>query len=290
MENKLKVLVIGGNKGIGYEILKHFISMYPKPISDLLFTVRSKPKGETTVETLSKYISETKSIQTSAKLKYYIMDVTKPDQIQQVSEALVKDGHKINLFVNNAGIFIRGDSKLLPVITETINVNFLGPKNIFETFMQNKNFAENCHVTLVSSGLGMVSRVARHAEVHSQLLGYESPDFSEEMLTGCVNRYLTEVKDRKLSALWPNSCYAVSKMFLSVYASVLSRKYQKMHFLSQCPGWCITDMTKGTNAPRSAAQGGHDIVKSISDYGDQKFTGRFILAGKQWDIKENKQI
>ena len=235
-------------------------------------------------------MSESNHKHENPNLKYYLLDVTNLDQIKNVSQSLLSDHMLIDLFINNAGIFIRGDTILMPVIHKTMNVNFFGPKNIFEIFLKNQNFSKNCKINFVSSQMGNFTRIERNPEVYNFLLKYENQDFYEEHLLKIINQYLKEIEGKNSGKSWSRSVYALSKLFLSIYVSILSRKHKNFHFLSLCPGWCVTDMTKGSNAPKTAAQGGSDIVKGIMSYQNQKLSGKFVKSAELWDIKENIKI
>ena len=289
MEKGILVLLIGGNKGIGYELIKQLLQNYPKKISTFLFTVRSTDKGESALKVLKKFALKSEK-NSSTEFKFYILDVLESSHILNVSSTLKKEGHKIDLFIHNAGIFIRGDTLLLPVIKKTINVNFFGPKNVFENLSKSNVFAENCRLVFVSSGLGMFSRIKRNPEVHDRLLSYQENGFSEDIILQTIDEYFKEIEDKVLYKKWPRSVYAVSKLLLTIYVNVLSRKFKNYHFSSVCPGWCQTDLTKGTNAPKTAEEGAQDILKGMIQFDEPRYSGLFVSSGRLWNIKNSHEI
>lgn len=79
--------------------------------------------------------------------------------------------------------------------------------------------------------------------------------------------YEKEIRDQKLCKDWPSSVYAISKLLLSVYTKVLSRQNviveKDIQVYAACPGWCQTDLTKGSGAKKTAEEGAGHICELV---------------------------
>ena len=237
--------------------------LYPLPINNLFFTTRSQEKGETTISLLENFISKLKTVPKNINLKYYILDVVNIDQINQLSLNLTKNKTKIDLFIYNSGIFILKNKFKISNVKKTIDINFTGPRLIFETLLKNNNLTTDAKISVVSSQMGQFYVIKHDPVLTKKLSLYQSSDFTENNVFEAVENYVNQMQDFELAKKNTQEVYSMSKLLVTIYFSTLSRKYPNMHFLALCPGWCITDMTKGMPAPRSSADGGKDIIQGI---------------------------
>lgn len=290
MNQSKRIFLVGGNKGIGYSLLEQLLRQHPHPNLDLMFTVRSKEKGEQTISLLKKFISQNNLNKKCTQLEYFIMDVSNPQEIKDVSNLLKMRNSKIDLFINNAGIFIKNKPIGILEIKKTLDVNFWGPKKVFEDFLEDQIFAEDCKINFVSSQMGNFQKIAEHSEVLNQMLKYEDLSFTEKDLMQIINKYVEEIQNPVTSLKWSPCPYSMSKLFLTILISILSRKHSEFNFLSLCPGWCLTDMTMGSGAPKTADQGAGDMVKGILCYSEKEFSGKFVREGNLWNIIKSRQI
>ena len=73
------------------------------------------------------------------------------------------------------------------------------------------------------------------------------------------------MKSTATAKKWPASSYRVTKLLLTIYVHLISKKYGDYFMLSMCPGWCRTDMG-GTHAKKSAEQGASDLMVSFRQF------------------------
>jgi NAD(P)-dependent dehydrogenase (short-subunit alcohol dehydrogenase family) len=89
------VIVTGGTKGIGYSMVEQFASVGAKvAIADV------DKQGEAVAERMRK---------NGHDVRYYICDVSRSDNVEQLVANVDADFQRIDVLVNNAGIFPRGD-------------------------------------------------------------------------------------------------------------------------------------------------------------------------------------
>lgn len=203
-------LVTGGNRGIGLSSCKLFsengIKVY---------------MGCRDVSEAQKIIKQDKL----ANIFPVNLDVTNHDSIvEAINDIMVKE-NRIDILINNAGVYLDGDDSLLELDSEiflkTINTNFIAPylmiKEILPIMISN-NYGR---IVNVSSGYGQAECLIQP--------GVGSYKISKYSLNG------------------------LTRMF----ASELDEKNIKIN--SICPGWVKTDMG-GPNAPRSPEQAAKGIL------------------------------
>lgn len=275
MQKRLNVLVTGGNRGIGLNLLKAMIKDPQFHTDQLLFTVRTTEKGKQTLQTLNQFISEN-SLQKPKKLDFYIADMASKSQLSQLTQKLQSQGIKLNLLVLNAGMVINEDHYSFEKVRRTMEVNFYGQKNLFELMHSDKILQDSAQVSFISSIGGTLSILKCYPEIYEQLQAYLEPEFTMNSILTVADRYIQESKDPKTITLWPNSAYRMSKVLLSVYVYQLAQQHSKDYFLqSLCPGWCKTDMG-GPRAPKSPEQGASDLLYAIKHLKNPKLSGRFF--------------
>ena len=111
LENK-NVFVTGGSRGIG----KACVELFLKAGANVAFTFQAA-KGDA-----EKIIN---SYTGSSKLKHYKLDLSNADQIQNVIKSVLSDFGRIDVIVNNAGIWKEAaiDRMSIDQWNETMNIN-----------------------------------------------------------------------------------------------------------------------------------------------------------------------
>lgn len=146
MKNK-NIIITGGNKGIGFGLVKSLSENH-----NVIFTVRSKEKGQ---ETLNSLLNVNKST------KYVVMDVTSSSSVNAGFEIINKSIQSVDILINNAGILIPGLTYNIPAIEtneddilKTFNTNTMGVLRVTRStvpLMKNGSMILN-----ISSGMGQL--------------------------------------------------------------------------------------------------------------------------------------
>lgn len=137
MESKLTVLLTGGNKGIGFEILSQLINNSPYEVDKIVFTVRSEEKGKRTQAKLLETISKSEISKTQIEIMYEVLDITNEKDIRRLSEKLYEKNIQIDFLILNAGIFLKSRHQTVGMVQKTLNVRF---KTLFYSNFQNYLF------------------------------------------------------------------------------------------------------------------------------------------------------
>ena len=170
------------------------------------------------------------------------MDVSSLESIENAAKLFTSKKLKLDVLVNNAGIIIKGDYKLLQndrnILQQTINTNSYGPLFVTKAFLP---FIDSPgRIVMISSGGGVLN-----GEV-----GGWSPAY-------CVSKTL-------LNAITKQLAHELSGKNISVNAV--------------CPGWVRTDLG-GAGATRSVEKGAETPVWLSSEV-SQDLTGLFFRDKK----------
>ena len=145
MNGKRNILITGGNRGIGFGLLKIFSDKH-----NVIITVRDNEKGENAVSKL---------VHSKNKLSYVVMDVNNPDSVISAVNDIVKIFDNIDLLINNAGILIKEYD--LPAIEtseesilKTFNTNTLGVLRVCKSIIPMMN--DGGRIINISSGMGQL--------------------------------------------------------------------------------------------------------------------------------------
>ena len=111
LENK-NVFVTGGSRGIG----KACVELFVEAGANVAFTFQNAMlEAEKVIEGHSE----------TAKLKYYKLDLSKANEIESVIKSVLRDFERIDIIVNNAGIWKEAaiDEMSIDQWNETMNIN-----------------------------------------------------------------------------------------------------------------------------------------------------------------------
>ncbi len=200
------ILVTGGNRGIGLEICRQ--------LSDfghiVILGSRDLSKGKQASKELS------------GNVYLLQLDVTSQRDIESSANYINSTMGKLDVLINNAGIFSSDRSATDTKINEfkiVMNINVYGPARLSQTFLPLLKKSDGPRIINISSGMGALSEM---------MGGYASYRLSKTALNG-----LTKMLAADLSGQ-----VAVNAM---------------------CPGWVRTDMG-GPTAPRSVEEGADTAV------------------------------
>jgi len=171
----LVALVTGGNKGIGYAIVKELAKS--QGIETVILTARDVTRGQEAV----------KKLQNEEGLKNIVfeqLDVSNLESIDDFGKKILEKYHKIDILVNNAGIYPERVSFLdtnLELVKKTFDTNTLGPLKLCQNFvpkMKEQNFGR---IVNVSSGAGQLS------DMNGTSVAYRFSKVSLNALTRIIN-------------------------------------------------------------------------------------------------------
>lgn len=241
MSEKKIAVVTGGNRGLGFDIVKGLCKEFK---GSVLLTSREKSRGEKACQELQKL---------GYTPQYHQLDVTDNDSILKFCSLL--KSKKIDLLVNNAGILFLKDAKesIQYQAEQTLFVNFFALVNFTEAILPFIN--DYGTILNISSSSGHLSRIP------SEKLRKEisDPNISLASLKSLMHNYIESVKlNKHIADGWGDSPYVVSKVGLNAYTFILNRRLKERGILVNCihPGYVMTDMTRGagTVRPEEAAK------------------------------------
>ena len=244
-------VVTGGNKGIGYEIVKELCSKFHGIV---YLTARDQQRG---LDACEKLVAEG----CKNPPKFHQLDIGDVESIDKFRDYVKEKYDGLDVLVNNAGMAykVKSPAPFEEVAENTIKINFTGTLNVCKAlFPLLKPHARVVHVSSMAGKLHRIKSESLQAEL-------TRPDLTETELIDLVRQFVEAAKmgDHE-SKGWPSQGYAVSKLVLNILTTIQARDrpYDKdtdVLINSCCPGWCRTDMA-GQNATKSAAEGAETPV------------------------------
>ncbi|MFN6567842.1 SDR family oxidoreductase [Dendronalium sp. ChiSLP03b] len=215
MSTTKKVAVVtGGNRGLGFEASQQLA----KKGYQVILTSRDEAKGKAAAQELQSEGLDVIS---------HPLDVTSDDSSRKLAEFIRQQFGKLDVLVNNAGIYIdnqAGSNSVfnakIDTLQQTIDSNVYGALRVTQALiplMKEQNYGR---IVNVSSGMGQ----------------------------------LTDMEGG-------SPAYRLSKTALNALTRIFASELKGTNILvnSVCPGWVKTDMG-GSEAPRTPEQGVDTIV------------------------------
>jgi NAD(P)-dependent dehydrogenase (short-subunit alcohol dehydrogenase family) len=171
--NKVAV-VTGSYRGLGFGT----VEALAKKDYKVILTARKTKEGESSAERLK---------QTGLDVEFEKLDVLDEKNIQDFSERVLKKYGKVDVLVNNAGIF--EDDRNSQAILDSFKTNTLGAFLLIESFlpsMKKNNFGR---IVNISSGMGAL---------HEMNGGYPAYRISKTALNAVTALLADENKDRNI--------------------------------------------------------------------------------------------
>ena len=243
-------VVTGGNKGIGYEIVKELCSKFHGIV---YLTARDQRRG---FDACEKLVAEG----CKNPPKFHQLDIGDVESIEKFRDYVKEKYDGLDVLVNNAGMAykVKSTAPFEEVAENTIKINFTGTLNVCKVlFPLLKPHARVVHVTSLSGNLRIIKSESLQAEL-------TRPDLTETELIHLVQQFVEAAKmgDHE-SKGWPSQGYVVSELALNILTTIQARDrpYGDTDVLinSCCPGHCRTDMSS-QRGNKSAAEGAETPV------------------------------
>jgi NAD(P)-dependent dehydrogenase (short-subunit alcohol dehydrogenase family) len=214
MKNNIdrKVAVVtGANRGIGFEICRQLA----RKGVHVILTSRDEAKGRDACEKLAT---------AGLEVAFCQLDVSDSNSVQRLADWITSQYGRLQILVNNAGIYIDNQHSLLTVdmavMRRTMETNAYGPLMMCQALVPLMKREGYGRLVNVSSGIG------------------------------------------ELSGLGPSyPAYRISKIVLNIHTRILAGELRDTGILANavCPGWVRTDMG-GPGASRSVEEGADTAV------------------------------
>lgn len=227
-----KVLVTGGNKGIGKATCQMLLEQYPDV--HVLLGSRDKGRGEEAVKDITSAVGADKC---KGRLEFIELD-TGSDESVASAAAQIKD--KLYGIVNNAGVHSKDDVSL------TVNTNYLGPRRVNDALLSKMERPGGRIVNIGSASGGMFMTGCSDKDLVAKL---NEP----WTIAGGISE-LDEISksNPKTGAV---DAYGFSKALVAAYTWILAKEEPDLIVNSVTPGFINTDMTSGWGATNSTAKG-----------------------------------
>lgn len=235
-------LVTGANQGIGLEICRQLRDLG----YDVVLTSRNERAGRAEAEELG--------------VEYRKLDVASADDIAALAAALEREGRKLDVLINNAGVSLDGFNE--SVARETVGINFFGALHVTEALLPQIN--DGGAIVFVASGMGEL-----HPYSPAIRRRFADAELTRDELVALVDEFLDAVTaEQHEAAGWPSNAYRVSKAAMIALAKVFARDLaaRNIRVVAACPGWVRTRMGR-SSAPLSVEEGADSIVWAAVDAG-----------------------
>ncbi|KAF5307602.1 hypothetical protein FQR65_LT06758 [Abscondita terminalis] len=233
-KNEKVAVVTGGNKGIGFAIVKGLCDKFKGKV---YLTARSEKLGNEAVEKLK---------QQGLNAIFHQLDINDSDSINKFKQHIEDTVGGIDVLINNAGIaFKQAAVEPAGVQAEvTVATNYFGTLHLCEALFP--VLRPNAQVINVSSSCGHLSQIPS-SEMRAK---FSNPNLTVDELNKLMHQFVEDAKNNKhIENGWGNSTYVVSKVGLSALTIIQQREFDKdpekrnISANSVHPGYVATDMS-----------------------------------------------
>lgn len=188
MSKDIKVaLVTGGNRGIGYELVKQLALKGFK----VILASRDPEMGHEAAQKLK---------ESNLDVSFLVMDVDNQESIRQAAITVNEQYERLDVLINNAGVYLDENEKLLtiePSILEgTMTTNFFGAYHVIRSFIPIMEKHGYGRIINVSSEYGAIGEMSYQ--------GVGAYKLSKLALNGLTQLLAAEINgDIKINAVCP---------------------------------------------------------------------------------------
>ncbi|MEW9674436.1 SDR family oxidoreductase [Ammoniphilus sp. 3BR4] len=188
MSKDIKVaLVTGGNRGIGYELVKQLALKGFK----VILASRDPEKGHKAIQKLR---------ESNLDVSFVSIDVDNHESIRQASTTVNERYGRLDVLINNAGVYLDENKKLVAmdpsILQKTMATNFFGVYHVIRSFIPLMEKQGYGRILNVSSEYGAMSEMS-----HPGVGAYKLSKFA---LNGLTRLLAAEIHgDIKINAVDP---------------------------------------------------------------------------------------
>lgn len=234
MATKKIAVVTGGNKGIGYAIVKGLLEKYDGTV---YLTARDENRGKEAVDKLKKL---------GFNPEFHQLDIDTQESVNKFRDYIKEKYGGLDLLVNNAAIAFKNDAtESFEVQAEvTLRTNYFSLVRVCEAMLP--LVKQNGRVVNLSSSAGQLSKIPSES-LRKQLSdeGLTVPKLGE-LMQSFVD---SAKKGTNVADGWGGSAYVVSKVGVSALTRIQQRMLdsetpqRNISVNSVHPGYVDTDMT-----------------------------------------------
>jgi NAD(P)-dependent dehydrogenase (short-subunit alcohol dehydrogenase family) len=186
-QDKQVALVTGGNRGIGYELVKQLALKGFK----VILASRDPKRGHESAQKLK---------ESDLDVSFVVMDVEDQESIRQAAITVNERYGRLDVLINNAGVYLDEYEKLLTMdpsmLEKTMRTNFFGVYHVIYSFIPLMKKQGYGRIINVSSELGAMREMS--------VQGTGAYKLSKLALNGLTQLVAAEIKgDIKINAVCP---------------------------------------------------------------------------------------
>lgn len=265
------IVVIGANKGIGYEAVKLLAPKLPE--CTIYLTARSQENGQGAVKKMKESVAD----HSFANVRILILDVLDTATIEQAVTTVQKECGTLDVLLHNSGISnVGGDG----AAKQVFDVNVQAVKACVDAFRPIVT-PETGKIVVVSSEVGAWATHSMKPELQSKLLDIKNTTW--ERVNAWIDDWLRYKQGESgVQEPWPpiertGQGYPMSKAFLNAYLRHYAQEHPDVKLAIVCPGYCATDLNFH-QGHRPASEGGASICWPIFN---EFQSGHFYQDGKE---------
>ena len=277
---KQRILVTGGNSGVGYESVKQL--SLQQPDSTILLGTRSLVNGQTAIQRMREQAGSAHRFDNVTPL---VLDVADQSSIERAVAQVQAEHGRLNTLVHNAGTsnlaLVQYANGRVPSTREVMAVNVHGVRHTTDAFLPLMP-PHDSHVIVVSSEVGSWITARLPPPLQAALL---SPSLDWPTLEALARDWEAALDGQPSGAHeWPPAvdsanAYGASKALVSAYTRVLAREQAGQRaVVAVTPGLCSTALSGFTG--RSVEAGAASVVWPIGRW-EQVEQGVFYRDGAQ---------
>jgi len=274
-------VVTGGNKGIGFAIVKELCSKFD---GNVYLTARNVDLGNAAVEGLKKE---------GFHPRFHQLDITDTNSITRLRDYLQEKYGGLDVLVNNAAIAYKNDATdpFEEQAENTVKVNYTATVNVCNILFP--LLRPHARVVNLSSSCGMLSKIPSQDLKQK----FASPTLTISELNALMQDFVNSAKAKNnMEKGWGTSAYNVSKVGVTALTLIQQRQFDKdpredIIVNAVHPGYVDTDMTshKGPLTPEQGAEAPTYLALLLPNATGPK--GQMVWTDKKvvdWGLNEKK--